>query len=194
MRTRKAGRCPPPTILNHYPHRCLTPPASRLMDECPESPLRANEQRHCRMRGVSSFARTITSLDMSVIALAKVWIIPPGPCDMRGDRGGHSDLLQQDGQDRRNRLGTSSTSPATSRQLPPSFPELGCNSQCPPLSPNVPLRLPCAAGTRYLEGWFGQVSPDPPVLCDRRSPSPRPAARHLETHGPSPNETPNGGV
>ena len=24
-------------------------------------------------------------------------------------------------------------------------------------------------------------SPDPPVLCDRRSPSPRPSARHLET-------------
>src|SRR5208282_1042930 len=50
---------------------------------------------------------------------------------------------------------------------------------------------------RYLEGWFGRGSPDPPVLCDRRSPSPRPAARHLETHGrpnggvrrPSPNET-----
>ncbi len=40
-------------------------------------------------------------------------------------------------------------------------------------------------------------SPDPPVLCDRRSPSPRPSARHLETSGqpnggvgrPSPNET-----
>jgi len=26
-------------------------------------------------------------------------------------------------------------------------------------------------------------SPDPPVLCDRRSPCPRPTARHLETHG-----------
>src|SRR5208283_1949190 len=40
-------------------------------------------------------------------------------------------------------------------------------------------------------------SPDPPVLCDRRSPSHRPSARHLETFGrqnggvgrPSPNET-----
>src|SRR5208337_4588789 len=36
--------------------------------------------------------------------------------------------------------------------------------------------------------WFGQWFPDPPGLCDRRSPSPRPAARHLETR-PSPNET-----
>src|SRR5271157_710882 len=44
--------------------------------------------------------------------------------------------------------------------------------------------------------------PDPPVLCERRSPSPRPAVRQLETFGrpnggvgrPSPNQRPNGRV
>ena len=47
--------------------------------------------------------------------------------------------------------------------------------------------------------WFGQWSPDPPVLCDRSSPSPRPLARHVETSAqpnggsrrPSPNEFPD---
>ena len=48
MRTRRAGHCPPPTNPNRSPHRCLTPPASRLMDEYPGSRLRANEQSRCR--------------------------------------------------------------------------------------------------------------------------------------------------
>jgi hypothetical protein len=41
-----------------------------------------------------------------------------------------------------------------------------------------------AQPTIFAGSWFGQAlltSPDPPTLCDRRSPSPRPAARHLET-------------
>jgi len=41
-----------------------------------------------------------------------------------------------------------------------------------------------AQPTIFACSWFGQAlltSPDPPTLCDRRSPSPRPAARHLET-------------
>jgi hypothetical protein len=50
--------------------------------------------------------------------------------------------------------------------------------------------------------WFGQWSPDPPVLCDRSSPSPRPLARHVETSAqpnggsrrPSPNESPTVGA
>ena len=37
--------------------------------------------------------------------------------------------------------------------------------------------------------WFGQWSPDPPGLCDRKFPSPRPLGRHLETSG-----QPNGGI
>src|SRR5271157_2848267 len=41
----------------------------------------------------------------------------------------------------------------------------------------------------FCTSLFGEWSPDPTVLCERRSPSPRPSARHLETHG-----QPNGGV
>jgi len=40
------------------------------------------------VEGAADAERTWSrSLDMSVIALAKVWIIPPGPCDMREGSG-----------------------------------------------------------------------------------------------------------
>ena len=41
-----------------------------------------------------------------------------------------------------------------------------------------------AQPTIFAGSWFGQAlltSPDPPALCDRRFPSSRPAASHLET-------------
>ncbi len=45
----------------------------------------------------------------------------------------------------------------------------------------------CEPGTS--KAGSGRVPSDPPVLCDRRSSGPQPAARHLETHGqPGPPE------
>src|SRR5271157_4201984 len=54
---------------------------------------------------------------------------------------------------------------------------------------SLPHARPVPVKSWSWTSWFGQWSPDPPGLCDRGSPSPRPSARHLETYG-----RPNGGV
>src|SRR5208282_234607 len=54
---------------------------------------------------------------------------------------------------------------------------------------SLPYARPVPVKSWSWTSWFGQWSPDPPVLCGRGSPSPRPSARHLETYG-----RPNGGV
>src|SRR5271166_5506908 len=46
----------------------------------------------------------------------------------------------------------------------------------------LPTKRPFSTGEKsVLYSWFGQGFLTVPVLCDRRSPSPRQSARHLET-------------
>jgi hypothetical protein len=68
-----------------------------------------------------------------------------------------------------------------------------CTTSAPVPGSPTPRELAVADGSvrKYRLGswsswgsWFGQWSSDPPVLCDRSSPSPRPSTRHVETCPP----------